>query len=333
MIAIQQNSSNKIGVLLSNLGTPDEPTPAAVRPYLAEFLWDPRIVSIPRPLWWLILHGVILRRRPVKSAQAYAKIWMDEGSPLMVYARKQELAIKDRLKAMAPNVHVVLGMRYGHPSIDSALAELQQSGCECILLFPLYPQQSTATTASTFDAMVKTLFQWSALPDLRMIAQYHADTAYIQSLVNSIQEFWEQNGQAERLLFSFHGMPKRTRAAGDPYYDQCHTTAKLVSAALNLKETQWQIVFQSRFGKEEWLTPYADKTLATLPLQGVKKVDLICPGFSADCLETLEEMAMENKQLFLDSGGEQYRYIPALNVRDDHIDALTNIIQRNIAGW
>jgi len=333
MTTTQQDSANKIGILVTNLGTPDEPTPDAVRRYLAEFLWDPRIVSISRPIWWLILHGVVLRTRPAKSARAYAKVWMNEGSPLMVYSRKQEMAIKERLATISQNIHVVLGMRYGSPSIPSALAELKKQGCQRILVLPLYPQHSTATTVSTLDAVVQTFSEWNALPDFRFISQYYDDAGYIQSLVNSIQEYWGQHGQAERLMFSFHGMPKRTREAGDPYADQCHATAKLVSTALKLKETQWQVVFQSRFGKEEWLTPYADKTLIVLPSQGVKKVDLVCPGFPADCLETLEEMAMENKQLFLSSGGEQYRYIPALNDREDHIGMLTNIVQRNIAGW
>ncbi len=333
MTTTQQDTTNKVGVLITNLGTPDEPTPDAVRRYLAEFLWDPRIVSISRPVWWLILHGIILRTRPAKSAQAYAKVWMKEGSPLMVYSRKQEIAIKERLTTISQNIHVVLGMRYGSPSISSALAELKKEGCQRIVVLPLYPQHSSATTVSTLDAVVKTFSEWNALPDFRLIAQYYNDAGYIQSLVNSIQEYWDQHGQAERLMFSFHGMPKRTREAGDPYADQCHATAKLVSTALGLEETQWQVVFQSRFGKEEWLTPYADKTLAALPSQGVKKVDLVCPGFSVDCLETLEEIAMENKQLFLSSGGEQYRYIPALNDREDHIDMLTNMVQRNIAGW
>ncbi|MCB1768355.1 MAG: ferrochelatase [Candidatus Competibacteraceae bacterium] len=321
------------GILLANLGTPDAPTPSALRRYLAEFLWDSRVVEIPRPLWWLILHGIILRIRPAQSARKYAMIWTSEGSPLLAISRRQAAALAESLtgRCLGP-VRVALGMRYGQPSIASALAELQAAGAERLLVLPLYPHYSAATTASTFDAVTNELRTWRWLPELRFIAQYHDDPGYLDVLAAHIRaDRAEQSG--ERLLFSFHGLPKRNLLAGDPYHCQCHKTARLVAERLELTPEQWAVAFQSRFGRAEWLQPYTSTLLTDWAKVGVKSVDVVCPGFAADCLETLEEIAMENRQTFLDAGGERYRYLPALNDASDHITALTRLVEQHAAGW
>lgn len=330
----QHSRVPRCGVLLTNLGTPDAPTPAALRRYLGEFLWDPRVVRIPRLLWWLILHGVILRTRPAKSAHNYQTVWMPEGSPLLVFSQR----IADRFKAQidalsAGPMEVALGMRYGNPSMPSALAKLRDAGCDRIVVLPLYPQYSSATTASTFDAVAAEVKSWMWVPQLRFVGQYHDEPGYIAALTQQIKSFREQNGTSDLLLFSFHGMPKATLLAGDPYFCQCQKTARLVAQRLRLADEQWQVVFQSRFGKAEWLQPYADRTLQKLPGQGKRKIDVVCPGFAADCLETLEEMAMQNRDLFLKSGGEQYRYIPALNDSSAHVDFLAGLARQHMAGW
>lgn len=323
-----------LGILITNLGSPDADTVPAVRRYLKEFLWDPRVVEIPRPIWWLILHAVVLPFRPSKTAHAYQQVWTPEGSPLVAISKRQKQALQRELagRIKAP-VHVALGMRYGNPSIANALRQLRRANVQRLLVFPLYPQYSAATTATAFDALAKELADWRWLPDLRMICSYHDDPGYIKAVATSVREYWQANGQAERLLFSFHGMPKRTLLAGDPYHCQCQKTARLVAEALQLTENQWQIAFQSRFGREEWLKPYAVETLQELPKQNVKSVDVVCPGFSADCLETLEEMALRNRDVFLAAGGQQYRYIPALNDRPDHIKVLSDIVINNSSGW
>jgi ferrochelatase len=323
-----------LGVLITNLGTPDAPTPKALRRYLAEFLWDPRVVELPRPLWWLILHGAILRIRPRRAAKAYQSIWTEEGSPLLVHARAQAAALATALPTrLAGPVRVALGMRYGTPSIPQALDELKQAGSERLLVLPLYPQFSASTTASTLDAVGQVLRRMRRVPELRFIAQYHDHPAYIAALAQSVRDHRDQHGQAERLMFSFHGIPRRYFLQGDPYHCQCHKTARLVAETLGLAEGQWQVCFQSRFGREEWLKPYTDHSLQALPKQGVKSVQVICPGFSADCLETLEEIAEQNKAFFLEAGGERFGYIPALNERRDHIDALIEIIEQHLQGW
>ncbi len=321
------------GVLLANLGTPDAPTPAALRRYLAEFLWDPRVVELPRPLWWLILHGVILRIRPARSARKYQAIWTEDGSPLLAISRRQTTAVATALRqrCLGP-VQVALGMRYGNPSIASALAELREAGARRLLVVPLYPQYSAATVASTFDAVAAELRCWRWLPDLRLISHYHDDPAYLDALAASIRA--ARAGQpGERLLFSFHGLPKRTLLAGDPYHCECHKTARLVAERLGLQADQWAVAFQSRFGRAEWLQPYTSALLAGWAKSGVKSVDVVCPGFAADCLETLEEIALENREAFLAAGGEHYRYIPALNDAPAHIEALARLIVRHAAGW
>ena len=330
----QHGQSECAGILLTNLGTPDEPTPAALRRYLAEFLWDPRIIEIPRPLWWLILHGIILRVRPPKVAVNYQKIWTDEGSPLLAISRHQAAALRQRLAEQClGTVAVAVGMRYGNPSIEAALDELREAHARRILLLPLYPQYSAATTASTFDAVAKTLRDWRWLPELRMVNHYHDHPGYIDALVSRIEVAWSEQAPAEKLLMSFHGVPKATLMAGDPYHCECHKTARLVAERLDLSPERWAITFQSRFGKAEWLKPYTSETLKDWAAGGVKTVDVICPGFSADCLETLEEIQEENRHYFLEAGGEQLRYIPALNDSPKHIDALVDLIMQHTRGW
>lgn len=317
-----------IGLLLTNLGTPTAPNTKAVRRYLAEFLSDPRVVELPAFLWWPILHGIVLRTRPKKSAHAYQKIWTDEGSPLLVIAKKQLQGLKELLsKKSKEPVHIELAMRYGSPSIKQALENLKQKDITQLIIFPLYPQYSAATTASTFDEVAKILKTWRYVPHLNFISDYHDNENYIDAIVNSIASFWKQHGRGEKLLFSFHGLPKNSIQKGDPYYSQCQKTADLIVRKLQLPETAWQTVFQSRFGFQEWLQPYCDKTLVELGKQGYKKIDIICPGFSADCLETLEEISIRNKEYFIAAGGEQLNYIPALNDSSQHLTALANIVK------
>lgn len=323
-----------LGVLVTNLGTPDAPETGALRRYLGEFLADPRVVEAPRWLWRIILHGVILRLRPRKSAAAYRTIWGDKGSPLLVISRRQADGIARRLQHSLPGpVHVVLGMRYGRPAIREALRELREHGAERILVLPLYPQYSGATSGSTFDALSEELRQWRRVPELRLISHYHDEPGYIAALAASIREYWHAHGRGQKLLFSFHGIPRRYLEQGDPYHCECHKTARLTAERLGLKPDQWRVTFQSRFGREPWLQPYTDETVTALARDGCKRVDVICPGFSADCLETLEEIAIQNAEFFTAAGGEQLHYIPALNDRDDHLEALTTLIRRHLQGW
>ena len=330
----RHDSVGCLGVLLVNLGSPDAPTTDAVRRYLAEFLWDPRVVEIPRPVWWLILHGVVLRLRPRRSAHAYQRVWTEDGSPLLTISRRQARAVQEALAGRyGERVQVALAMRYGQPSVKSGLAELREAGVRRILVLPLYPQYSAATTATVFDAVSDELKSWRWVPELRYITHYHDDEAYLGAVVNSIRESWTEHGEPERLLFSFHGMPKRTLHAGDPYHCQCRKTARLVAERLGLPHDRWLVAFQSRFGRAEWLQPYTDKTLRQWAHDGIKQVDVVCPGFAADCLETLEEIAMQNKETFLTAGGKSLRYIPALNERADHITALADLISKHLQGW
>ncbi|MCG8324704.1 MAG: ferrochelatase [Thiotrichales bacterium] len=317
-------------VLLTNLGTPDAPTPAALRRYLAEFLSDPRVVEAPRLIWWCVLHGFILRFRPSRSAGAYRKIWGPEGSPLLVNARKQAEAVQ---KQLGDHVRVELAMRYGNPSIRSGLRKLRQAGVDRLLVLPMYPQYAAATTASTFDAVSQELVNWRRIPELRMVNRYHEEPAYIAALVQSIRKHWSEQGRPDKLIFSFHGIPEDYDRAGDPYQGECRKTAQLVAQAMQLADSDWLLTFQSRFGPREWLQPYTDMTLKSLPAQGVKYVQVICPGFSADCLETLEEIDMQNRGFFLEAGGEKFSYIPALNADSEHINALVTVIKKNLQGW
>lgn len=325
--------SSGTGILLTNLGTPDAPTAPALRRYLGEFLWDPRVVEIPRPLWWLILHGVILRVRPAKSAAKYATVWTEQGSPLLAISQRQAEGVRARLQRLPGPVTVALGMRYGNPSIASALRELRAAGVQRLLILPLYPQYSAATTASTFDAVAAELKSWRWLPELRMVTHYHDDPGYLDAVAARIRAAWAEQPAGDKLLFSFHGLPKRNLLAGDPYHCECHKTARLLAERLHLPAERWQVAFQSRFGKAEWLKPYTSETLAQWGKAGVGSVDVVCPGFAADCLETLEEIEVENRDEFLHAGGKQYRYIPALNDDANHLDALTNLILTHTRGW
>ncbi len=317
--------NQKTGVLLANLGSPTAPTTGAVRRFLKAFLWDPRVVNLPRPLWWVILHFFVLPFRPRKSAKAYRKIWHEKGSPLIYLTRQLTEQVADQLKARGVTTQYV--MRYGEPSISQQLKAFQKAGIDHLIILPLYPQYSSTTTASIYDDVVKELNQWRHLPHIQFISDYHQHSQYIAALVASVEQSWRDFGKNDLLVMSFHGLPEQLTAWGDPYFYQCHKTAALLAEKLALDEHQWQIVFQSRFGKAQWLKPYCVDTLKALPEQGIKKIDVICPGFAVDCLETLEEMAIENKAVFLASGGEDYRYIPALNDSKNHVDAIVSLIE------
>ena len=330
----QHDQQGRMGVLITNLGTPDEPTTAALRRYLKEFLWDPRVVEVPRPLWWCILNGVILNIRPRRSAQAYREVWTDAGSPLMVHTIAQCDALRSRLQQhYGDDLVVEYAMRYGNPSISSVIDRMQQAGVRRLLVLPLYPQYSGATTASTFDAVAEDFRQRRWLPELRMVNHYHDYPPYIEALAVSVEQYWQEHGRADRLIMSYHGVPKRYLLQGDPYFCECHKTSRLLAQRLGLQDGKWVTTFQSRFGREEWLKPYTDETLKALPKQGVKSVQLVCPGFSADCLETIEEIGQENRDYFLGAGGENYAYIPALNASIPHIDALEALVQQHLQGW
>ncbi len=326
-----------VGVLLANLGTPQAPTAKALRPYLRQFLSDPRVIEVPKLLWSFILNAFVLTTRPRKSAEAYRTVWTEEGSPLLVIAMQQRDLIRRELaERIGQPVRVELGMRYGEPSMANALRDLKAAGCRRVLFFPLYPQYSATTTASTFDALVAELATWRWVPELRTIHGYHDDPAYVAALAASIREVWETQGrQPEHLLFSFHGIPKRYFDNGDPYHCLCHKTARLTAEALGLADDRYTVAFQSRFGREEWLKPYTDKTIMAMARAGVESLDVVSPAFSADCLETLEELNVENRHYWEESGGppEGYRYLPCLNERPDHIAALTGLVMGNLQGW
>ncbi|MCA9522985.1 MAG: ferrochelatase [Myxococcales bacterium] len=322
------------GILLANVGSPSAPTRRALRPYLKRFLSDPRVIEDQGVLWWCVLNLVILNTRPKRSAELYRKIWLDEGSPLLVHAQAQAKAMGERLRAtFGGDLHVELGMAYGEPFIASALERLRRANCRRVLVFPLFPQYSATTTASVFDAVTGIFNRARWVPELRMIGDYHAHPAYIAALAASIREHWAANGEPERLLMSFHGLPLRYFRGGDPYHCQCLATGRLLAAELGLDRDRWFLTFQSRFGREEWMHPYTDKTLAEWGAQKVGRVDVVCPGFSSDCLETLEEIAMENRDTFQQAGGGDYHYIPALNQREDHVAALCQVVEPHLHGW
>jgi ferrochelatase len=324
-------------VLVANLGTPDAPTPRAVRRYLAQFFADRRVFEYPRWLWWPLANGVILNARCFRSAKLYRKIWIEGeggGSPLLVIGKRQAAALQTALDiASSAPVKVALGMRYGNPSIAAGLAALRAAGADRLLVLPLFPQYSATTVGSAIDSVMATLKTWRWLPEARFITHYHDDPAYIMALVESIRAHWAEHGRPDRLLLSFHGIPQRYFDQGDPYYCQCHKTTRLVAQALGLNEGEYQMTFQSRFGPEAWLQPYTDKTLAAWGAAGLRRVDVICPGFAADCLETIEEMAEENRAVFTEAGGGEYRYIPALNDTPAHIAVLAGLVARHAQGW
>ena len=322
------------GILLVNLGTPAEPTKAAVRRYLREFLSDPRVVEIPRLVWLPILYAFVLTKRPAKSAKLYESVWRSEGAPLLYYSEKQKTAIQQEMQTrFNGKVIVELAMRYGEPSIQSSMESLKNQGSRRILVLPLYPQYSGTTTATTYDEVNRVLKSWRWVPEMRFVGQYHDNPAYIDALARSVKTHWSEHSRGQVLLMSFHGLPKRNLDLGDPYFCHCHKTARLLAKKLDLKDDQYLVTFQSRFGKAEWLKPYTDKTLEGLPKKGIKEIDVLCPGFAVDCLETLEEMKVENAETFMQAGGESYRYIPALNHAPDHIHALSDVIQQHTLGW
>jgi len=322
------------GILLVNLGTTEAPTRDAVRRYLAEFLWDPRVIEMARPLWWLILQGVILRLRPGKVARAYQSIWTDEGSPLLSISRHLADRLQQQLSSQVSHrVEVALAMRYGEPSIARALQTLRERGMRRLLVIPMYPQYSATTTATAFDEIARVLRGWRWVPELRFIQHYHDHPKYIAALAGSVREHWQQNARPDKLLMSFHGIPKRYFLAGDPYFCECQKTGRLLAEALGLGEEQWLLSFQSRVGREEWLKPYTDKILAAWGKQKLQHVDVICPGFSVDCLETLEEIAQQDREVFQSRGGGAYTYIPALNDSSAHLELLVDLALQHMQGW
>ncbi|AJQ92927.1 ferrochelatase [Gynuella sunshinyii] len=315
-------------VLICNLGTPEAPTPKALKTYLKEFLSDPRVVEAPRWLWWLILNGIILNTRPRKSAAAYREVWTEQGSPLMIYTRNQATALQALVnKEFEEPVVVDFAMRYGNPSMSDRLSALMQQGIRNIIVLPLYPQYSGSTSGSTFDTLGQFLQRSRTVPDLTFIHNYHDHPAYIKTMSAHIQNYWQEHGRAEKLILSYHGTPVSYRDKGDPYYDQCMKTSQLLQQALELSDNEIMTTFQSRFGKAEWLQPYTDKTMMQLGSSGIKSVQVFCPGFSSDCLETIEEIDQENREYFLEAGGQSFNYIPALNDTPAHIQALLEIIQ------
>lgn len=323
----------RTAVLYCNLGTPDAPTPAALRRYLAEFLGDPRVVEIPKPLWWLILYGIILRVRPAKSAAKYASIWTPEGSPLKVWTEKQATMLRGWLGERGHQVTVRYAMRYGNPGIGQVLDELKAQGITRVLVLPAYPQYSATTTASVFDAVYAWAAKLRRIPELRFVNGYHDDAGYIQALAARISKYWQDYGRPDKLVMSFHGIPARTVQLGDPYQAECQRTARLLAEKLALREDQYQLTFQSRFGKAKWLEPYTEPTLVALAKKGVGRVDVVCPGFTGDCLETLEEIAQEAREAFLHAGGKEFHYIPCLNDSNAWITALAGVAERHLAGW
>jgi ferrochelatase len=327
------DTAPRTAVLLCNLGTPDEATPRALRRYLAEFLSDPRVVEIPRILWWPILHGIILRVRPKKSAAKYASIWTPEGSPLKAWTEKQARLLAGYLGERGHQVVVRAAMRYGSPAVAKVLSELKQAGVEHVLVLPLYPQYCAATTASVADAVARWALQVRALPELRFVNRYHDDPGYIAALVRRVQDHWQMHGRGERLVLSFHGVPKRTLLLGDPYHCECRKTARLLGERLGLGPDRLLVTFQSRFGKAEWLQPYTAPTVVELARAGTTRIDVMCPGFSADCLETLEEIGMEVRDAFLHAGGREFHYIPCLNDQHEWIAALADIAMQHLQGW
>ena len=327
--------SEKTAVLLINLGTPEAPTVKAVKPYLREFLGDRRVVELPRLLWWLVLNGIILNTRPKKSAAKYASIWMPEGSPLKVHTQRQTVLLQGYLgeKTKGTPVVVEYAMRYGNPSIPDVLKKLKAQNCQRILLVPLYPQYAASATATALDAVFTELQQMRNMPAVRSIKHFHDDAAYIKANAQNIRDYWILHGRPDKLVMSFHGVPRYTLEKGDPYHCECQKSGRLIAEELGLSTEQYTVSFQSRFGKAEWIKPYTTAILKQLGKQKTKRVDVVCPGFVADCLETLEEIAQEGKEDFQHAGGGEYHYIPCLNERPDWIHALTGLVLENLQGW
>ncbi|WP_157314756.1 ferrochelatase [Chitinibacter sp. GC72] len=325
---------SKIGVLLVNLGSPDAPTAKAVRPYLKQFLSDPRVVEIPRPIWWLILNGIILNIRPKKSAAKYASIWTKDGSPLRVWTEKQAKLVKGTLgEQFKGELFVDYAMRYGNPSIEAQILKMKAQNCQHLVVVPMYPQYAASTSASVFDEVARVLQKTRFQPALRMVAPFYDDAAYIDALAQSVREHWQRNGRGDHLLMSFHGVPRYTLDKGDPYHCHAYKTGRLLAEALQLEKGQYTVAFQSRFGKAEWLKPYTSAVLHQLAKQKLGQLDVICPGFVADCLETLEEIAMEGRDDYLAAGGQKYAFIPCLNDHPAWISGLSGLISRELTSW
>lgn len=324
----------KTGVLLINLGTPQAPTAKALRPYLKQFLSDSRVIEIPKAVWWFILNGIILNVRPRKSAAKYASIWTAEGSPLLVNTRKQASLLKGLLGERGHR-HLVVdyAMRYGQPSVQDTLLRMREAGVEQLVVVPLYPQYAGSSSATALDDVFRTLMRMRNMPALRTVRHFHDQPGYIQALAQSVREHWRQHGRGEKLVMSFHGVPRFTPEKGDPYHCECLKTGRLLAEALGLAKEEYVVCFQSRFGKAEWIKPYTTEVLGKLAKDGVKTVDVMCPGFVSDCLETLEEIAMEGKEDFLTQGGQAYRYIPCLNDHPDWIKALADLVENQLGGW
>ena len=329
----EHGSKEKIGVLITNLGTPDAPNKKELKVYLNQFLSDPRVIELPKILWQILLKLVILQIRPSKSAEAYKQIWTDKGSPLLDIANRQLNKIQSSFSSKNENIVFEVGMRYGNPSIPDALLKLQKKQVRRLLVLPMYPQYCAATTGSTFDEVTNVLQKWRWIPEMRFINQYFEEKNYIEALSNSIKTFWKKTPKPQKIIFSYHGIPKRYLTNGDPYHCFCLKTTRLVKENMGLSDDEIMTTFQSRFGREEWLKPYTSETLKELPKQGIKNIHIISPGFSSDCLETLEELEEENKEYFMESGGENYHYIPCLNDHDDHIDVFVNLIKKHTQGW
>ena len=330
----QHGSPNRTGVLLINLGTPDAPTVQALRPYLKEFLSNPRVIEIPRLIWWPILHGFILPFRPKASAEKYAKIWMPEGSPLKVHTERQTKLLREALQTRLQNPPIVeYAMNIGQPSVATVMARMQEQGCERILIIPLFPQYAASSTAAAMDNVFSVLNRMRNLPSIRTVKQYHDHPGYIAALAQNVRDYWDAHGRPDKLIISFHGTPRASLDKGDPYHCACQKTGRLLAEALALESNQYSVCFQSRFGKAKWLTPYTVATLMQLGKEQMQRVDVICPGFVSDCLETLEEIAIEAKNTFIQSGGKEFHYIPCLNERSDWIQALADITCTNLQGW
>lgn len=328
-------TAEKTAILLVNLGTPEAPTATALRPYLRQFLSDPRVVELPRVLWWTILNGIILNTRPKKSAEKYASVWMPEGSPLKVHTERQTALLRERLTDIVPEAPLVVdyAMRYGHPSIPEVLSRLKAQNCQRILLLPLYPQYAASTVATVGDVVFEEMRHMRNMPALRTVKHFHDVTGYISATAQNVRDYWTLHGRPQMLLMSFHGLPRNTLDRGDPYYCECQKSGRLIAEALGLRKDEYAITFQSRFGKAEWLQPYTSATLKNLGKAGLKRLDVICPGFVADCLETLEEIAQEGREEFQHAGGGEYHYIPCLNERPDWIRALSELVLDNLHGW
>ena len=330
----RHDQPSRVGVLLINLGTPEAPTAQALRPYLKEFLWDRRVVEIPWPVWWLILNGIILNTRPKKSAEKYASIWRPEGSPLKHFTERQSRLLAEELgRRLAAPPLVDYAMRYGKPSVAEKIQAMKAQGVDRLLVLPLYPQYAASSSGSALDAVWQTLIHTRNPPEVRALRHFHDHPGYIAALRQSIEAYWAEHGRPDVLVMSFHGVPRRSLDLGDPYHCECHKTGRLLAESLELAASQYRITFQSRFGRAEWLQPYTDKTLEALGREKTWRVDIVCPGFVADCLETLEEIALEGKATFLNAGGGEFRHIPALNDRPFWIAALADLAQAELTGW